>query len=220
MKSAFWIVVVAAAAALAGFSVSGQAIAQTQQQRDWCYDDKATDAQTIDGCTALITVGNLRGRDLAIVLYDRGLSYENTNKNLEAMADFSQAIALDPNYPDAFDDRGNIYSKGGDFDHAIADYDQAIRLKPNFELAFSNRGYNYYRKGDFDRAIQDLDHSIQLNDKVGRTFVNRALVYVAKHDCVRALLDYQSAKKLNWNFTLSDETRKECGSALSPLDSP
>ena len=47
-----------------------------------------------------------------------------------AIADFDQAIKLDPNCAVAYHDRGLAYRDKGDNDRAIADFDQAIKLDP------------------------------------------------------------------------------------------
>ena len=47
-----------------------------------------------------------------------------------AIADFNQAIRLDPNYALAYRNRGNAKRKKGDVDGAIADYNRAIKLGP------------------------------------------------------------------------------------------
>ena len=209
-----WIHLAVLAAVAAG---AGSASAYTDDQRKWCYAPEATDAQTIEGCTALEQSGQFSGRDLAIILYDRGLSYENTKQYSLAMADFSQAIGLDPNYHEAFDDRGNVYTKTRDYDHAIADYDRAISLKSDVALYYSNRGYTYYMKGEYDTALTDLDHAISLDQKTGRTYVNRALARFAKHDCQGSAEDLLSAKRLNWDYKISDDMKKQCGSVFAQV---
>ena len=211
------IAVIAAMAAVMG---SSGASAQTEQQRKWCYDVNATDPQTIEGCSALVQSGQFRGRDLAIVLYNRGLSYENTQQYNLAMADLSQAVGLDSHYAEAFDERGNVYVKIGDNDRAIPDYTRAIALKPNYALAYSNRGYTYYKMGKFDESLADLNRAISLNPKVGRTFVNRALTRFAKHDCQGTADDLLSAKRLNWKYTVPDQMKAQCGSALAKVLGP
>jgi tetratricopeptide (TPR) repeat protein len=51
-----------------------------------------------------------------------------------AIADYSQAIRLNPNSGGAFFLRALSYSQKGDFDRAIQDYTKAIMLDP--KLAF------------------------------------------------------------------------------------
>jgi tetratricopeptide (TPR) repeat protein len=48
-----------------------------------------------------------------------------------AVADFEEAIRLDPKCADAFYNRANAYAEQRQYDRAIADYDAAIKLNPN-----------------------------------------------------------------------------------------
>jgi tetratricopeptide (TPR) repeat protein len=209
----------AVVAALAVVIGASRASAYTDDQRRLCYAPEATDTETIDGCTALAQSGQFSGRDLAIILFDRGLSYENTKQYSLAMADFSQAVGLDPNYADAYDDRGNVYEHQGQYANALPDYDRAIALKPT-ALYYSNRGYTHYMLGHYDQAQSDLDQAISMDQKTGRTFVNRALVRIAKQNCQGAAEDLLAAKRLNWNFSITDQMKAQCGGALAQVLGP
>ena len=52
----------------------------------------------------------------------------------QAIADYTQAIALDPKYAVAYNNRGIAYCDKGDLDQAIADYTQAIALDPKYAV--------------------------------------------------------------------------------------
>ncbi len=56
-----------------------------------------------------------------------------------AIAAFSQAIALDPNSAEAFQDRASAYDAKGDYVRAIGDYSEALKLDPNLESAVTQR---------------------------------------------------------------------------------
>ena len=62
--------------------------------------------------------------------YNRGLAWRNKGDLDRAVADFDQAIKLDPKYVAALYNRGNVFFVKKDFDRAIADYDLAIKLEP------------------------------------------------------------------------------------------
>jgi tetratricopeptide (TPR) repeat protein len=47
-----------------------------------------------------------------------------------AIADYTQAIALNPEIAIFYDDRANAYNSKRDYAHAIADYSQIIALDP------------------------------------------------------------------------------------------
>jgi len=51
-----------------------------------------------------------------------------------AIADFDQAIRLNPRYAAAFYNRALVHLDAGDKELAIADYRQALTLNPNLQL--------------------------------------------------------------------------------------
>ena len=61
---------------------------------------------------------------------------------------FSDAIELNPNDAEAYNNRGVAYSNKGDYDRAIADYTKAIELNPDYVEAYSNRGGAYVKKDE------------------------------------------------------------------------
>ena len=58
----------------------------------------------------------------------------------KAIADYDQAIRLDPKYAAAYHNRGLAWYAKKEYDKAIADYDEAIRLDPKYAVAYDNRG--------------------------------------------------------------------------------
>ena len=94
---------------------------------------------------------------------NRGNAYNAKGDRDRAIADFDEAIRLNPNNSNAFNNRGSAYNAKGDRDRAIVDYDKAIGINPGYAAAFYNRGNAYYAKGDRDRAVVDYDRAILLN---------------------------------------------------------
>jgi len=133
--------------------------AQTQQQIDWCENKEyaySPDMQ-LNGCTALIQSRRWSGKDLALIFNNRGNAYNDKNDYDRAIADFSEAIRLDPKYAFPYDGRGKAYYGKNDLDHAIADFSQAIRLDPKYASPYNDRANVYYDRKDYDRAIADYD---------------------------------------------------------------
>ena len=72
-------------------------------------------------------------------------------------------IVLNPNFADAYSNRGNLYADQGKPDLALADYNKAIALNPNDAEAYYNRGLLYYNQGKPELALSDYNKAIALN---------------------------------------------------------
>jgi tetratricopeptide (TPR) repeat protein len=83
--------------------------------------------------------------------------------------DYNQAITINPNYAQAYYNRGIVRNELGDKPGAIDDYTQAIKFNPNLAQAYGNRAYVYYQLGDKQKAREDLQRAAQLFKAQGNT---------------------------------------------------
>ena len=111
----------------------------------------------------------------------------------DAIIYYEAAIDKNPEYAEAYNNRGSAYAQKGDFDTAIQDFSKAIALNPEYALAYSNRGGAYAQKGDFDTAIQDFSKAIALNPDLADAYYNRGVAYADKGEVDTALQDYTKA---------------------------
>ncbi len=98
------------------------------------------------------------------------------------MADYNQAIQLNPKYGRAYVNRGSAWGNRGDLDRAIADYNQAIRLDPKDTKAYYNRGMAWEMKRNLQAALADFKMYSQLapSDLDGLTAVKRVSKELSK----------------------------------------
>lgn len=89
---------------------------------------------------------------------------------------YTNAIKLDPEYADAYIDRGNAYNNLGQYDEAIQDYNKAIKFYPEYAAAYCSRGFAYYNLGQNDQAIQDFNKAIKLDPKSEATYLLKKLL--------------------------------------------
>jgi len=132
----------------------------------------------------------------ATVFNQQGIAKQNKGDWDAAMADYNEAIRLDPNYSAAYDNRGNVKRQKGDLNGATADIDQAIRLNPKNAIAYFNRGKVKEAKGDLEGAIADFNHAISLNPKYAAAYKDRGNLKRKKGDLDGANADFSQALKL------------------------
>ncbi len=163
--------------------------------------------ERIEACTILIQSGRETSNNLAVAYNNRGNAYSAKGDLDRAIADFNQALGLDPNLATVYYNRGTAYDDKGDLDRAIADFNAAILLDPKFAVAYNNRGSAYNAKGDFDRAIADYSAAIRLDPKYAVAYNNRGNAYSAKGDFDRAIADCNEAMRLDPKYALGYRTR-------------
>jgi Flp pilus assembly protein TadD len=66
-----------------------------------------------------------------MTFYNRGIAYARAGDMVQAVLDFTEAIALMPNYVDAFNNRGFAFEILGERERAEADFLTAYRLQPD-----------------------------------------------------------------------------------------
>src|SRR2546423_1250590 len=85
-------------------------------------------------------------------------AFDGGNCN-QAIAAYSRALALNPNYAEAYNNRAYTYMRMHSYASALQDLDQALRIRPDYIHALMNRGdiHNYYFDQDRKEAIADYD---------------------------------------------------------------
>ena len=133
-------------------------------------------------------------------IVSRGRSQHVAGNYDRAIADFTEAIRLDPKNFSAFTSRGFSYLLKGDNDLAIADLSEAIRLAPTSVMTYALRGDAYQNKRDFENAFSDYTEVIRrdpMNPVTVFCYAGRGNIYRDKGDFVNAISDYTEAIRRN-----------------------
>lgn len=166
------------------------------QQRAYCENQGqgySADLR-IDGCTALIQSGRENTAWLAFAFNSRGNAYAFLGDYARAIADFDQAIRLDPQNARAYFSRSLAHIYLGDYARAIADYDQLIRITPQNAGFFGARCEIRGRWGQqLDQALADCETSLRIRPNDQDTLGSRALIRLRRGEFQAAFTDYDAA---------------------------
>ena len=119
----------------------------------------------------------------------------------QAIANFDQALQLDPQSAPAYFGRGRANKLDGNHEQALRDYTQTIEINPKAIAAYVNRGQIYNLEEDYDRAIADFNQAIQLDAGRPIPYLDRGVAEVAKGEYDQAIADFESAIKIDPNFS-------------------
>ena len=98
---------------------------------------------------------------------NRGLAKYELGDKKGAIADYNEAIRINPNFAKAYYNRGTAKYELGDKKGAIADFNEVIRLNPTFAPVYNNRGVAKSELGDKQGAIADFRESARLFQQQG-----------------------------------------------------
>ncbi|HEV2666090.1 MAG TPA: tetratricopeptide repeat protein, partial [Blastocatellia bacterium] len=131
--------------------------------------------------------------EAAVIHYNRGVIRYDLHDWDGAIADFDEALMLNPHRVMALIKRGNARFNKGDLDEAINDFNQAIRLDPRSVIAWNNRGLAWQNKGKLDAALSDYARALELDPRLTVALNNRAGIKHDRGDLRGALNDYNRA---------------------------
>ena len=131
-----------------------------------------------------------------VAYLNRGYEYRQKKEYEKAIADYSKAIAVKPNYAKAYHNRGVAYFFTNRDSLAILDFNKALLLDSNYAETWSNRGAALARTGHYEAALKDFNKSILLDPAIENPYSNRALTYEMLGRYEEAIADYNRYLKI------------------------
>jgi tetratricopeptide (TPR) repeat protein len=99
-----------------------------------------------------------------------------------AKSEYELAIATDPEYADANNDYGTLYSLKGDWPSAAQQYKKAIAIRPQDSLFHANYARVLSKLGQPEESRQELEQALKLNPKDRVVLQALADIYVHQHN--------------------------------------
>lgn len=95
--------------------------------------------------------------------YVLGACLERLDNDAEAIAAYQEAIALDPNLVDAYNNLGVILATNGEIAEAEVVYRQAISVNPRHWGTYMNLGNLLVEESQIEQAIEVYQNALQIN---------------------------------------------------------
>ncbi len=111
----------------------------------------------------------------------------------------TREIQLEPDEPQLWIARADLYRLHKDWDHAFADLDRAREISPNLTRVEIVRGQTYFDLGWFVAAHRSFDYAISMEPKNGAAFLLRSRVLLKRNAPEDALSDLSTAISLIQN---------------------
>jgi tetratricopeptide (TPR) repeat protein len=104
-----------------------------------------------------------------------------------------KAIALKPDYAEAYGTRGAAWCSLGRRDLGLRDYDRAIACRPDYAEAWILRGRLHAGENRLDEAMSDYTRAIALRPDFAVAYCERGNIQVKSHRYAEAVGDYNEA---------------------------
>ena len=142
---------------------------------------------------------NAPTEERALARFYEGIECHREGNDAAAIEIYTQAIDLDPDMPDAYNNRGNAFANLGEFDRAMNDYSKALNIDADYTDAYANRAFAYIAQEKYDLAILDCNKAIDLDPENPAAYINRSGAYQGNMDHFLAVQDLDTALKLDPN---------------------
>jgi lipoprotein NlpI len=168
---------------------------------------------------------DLPGHLKAVAFFDRGDAHLDRREYDAAIADFTSALGLRPDFVEAYLARAQALGARKKFAEAIDDDTNAIRIKPGYLGGYLQRMSVYGELQDIGHQLNDCNAMLQMWPKDAGLLVVRSSVYLREGQYDAAIADVSAAidaePKYGDAFGLRGEIRElkgDLGGALDDFD--
>ena len=126
------------------------------------------------------------------------LPYRELERFDDALASYDRALAIKPDYADAFNNRGIALADLKRFDDALASYDSALAIKPDYAEALNNRGVALKELRRLHDSLASYDHALAIKPDYAEAFYNRGMARLLGGHYREGWADYE------WRWKCAD----------------
>jgi tetratricopeptide (TPR) repeat protein len=141
-----------------------------------------------------------RDIEQAKIIYEQGADKYQQENYQGAIENFTQAIKLNPDYAQAYNQRGDAFYRLGNYEKAQSDSSEAIRLNSKDTNAYYDRGFTLYTLSNYNGAIADFSQAIAIDSRNADAYYARGLARSQIKEKQGAIEDFNQAIAINSDY--------------------
>lgn len=153
----------ASAQALSVFGGNSKALACFDNAEYAAKNMPLVNRSMLEPCDYALELGTLSLKDRAATYSNRGIILAANERIESAMSDYAKAMAISPDTPEIYVNRGNAYFMNRNFSMALDDYDHSVALGiRELHIVRYNMGMAFENIGNLPEAEQQFMSALEL----------------------------------------------------------
>jgi protein O-mannosyl-transferase len=140
-------------------------------------------------CTRAIQIT----KDNAVANCILGEAFSDLGEPEKAIAQYNEALRLNPVYPLALNNKGVIFTQQGRYNEAIAEFNLMLKFQPHSNLAHRNLGSVLMQQGKIDEAMVQYRAALQSNPDDDKSLANLGMALAQQGKLDEAMVQYRAA---------------------------
>jgi tetratricopeptide (TPR) repeat protein len=155
--------------------------------------------------------------------YEKGNALVTSDNLTAAVAAYDRAVALEPDYYEAWDARADALNRDGRFSDALDSSNQALRINSSFVQGWINRGQILYNIGYvyedqkkdttkanefYNQQVLAFEKAIALDPKNADAWFNKGYALAGMKQYDEAIAAFDTVKQLNPTYPKIDKNRE------------
>ena len=150
--------------------------------------------------------------------HNRGVEHHRRGDFDLAIAEYTEAIKLDPSIAWAFIDRGVARLRSGELDNALRDLNTGIQLDSRHAWPYHDRATIFLRTNRLQEAIADYTEALRINPEMAWSYHDRGAARVALGQFSEAIADFTEAIQRDPNLESAYRHRADAYRALGQTE--
>jgi protein O-GlcNAc transferase len=128
-----------------------------------------------------------------------------------SFAAFNKALAIKPEYADAYNNMGNAFQEQGKLEEAVEAYKKVLAIKPDYADAYNNMGTALKDQGKLEEAIEAYNEALAIKPDYAEAYNNMGITLQEQGKLDEAIEAYNKALAIKPDYA---DTYYNMGNAL------